>query len=383
MSIQYEQTVFCELRNNYPTWKELSAYLESEEGGQFCIGEEKNDLCLIHYEKGTSNMNLPHSRWFRSVVWNTITNCPMCVAPPKATTTKFPYETMRDAAEHGIISQELVDGVMINCFKKVGEEQLYITTRSKLNATGNFYSSKSFRTLFIECYTGNTIDPTAVEQVIQEQSHHFASPDKEKKEVAIFYSYVIQHVEHRIVEPIERNRCVLIHKGIVYEDGRIHMEDGFPFLQSPYVLAASTQSIKALEFQVVLKDSTGNRWRYRSDKYMSIKSLRGNSPSIIDRFAQIYGQNLIPNYLEYYPEEQVAFSHLLDKMTTIIQTIYQLYIDLHVRKCAGLIDKMYRSHLYALHGIYLSQKKRLTPLEVHMYLHKQPWQRIAFLLKHT
>jgi hypothetical protein len=412
MTIQYEQTVFKDLLEAYPTWKELEAFLESEQGGQFRVVDQKGDLCIIRYEKGVSNMNLPHSRWFRSVVWNTTTNRPMCVSPPKTTQTEFPFSHVDDAVKNGIVSQELVDGVMINCFKKVGDEQLYITSRSKLNAAGNFYSPKSFRTLFIECFTGYNVDPNAVEQVIQERSHKFTSPDQEKKEVAIFYSYVIQHVEHRIVEPIKRNACVLIHKGTVYEDGRMVMEDDFPFVQSNWyeltlekskgsyaqVVGSSGQTIEAWakkifdqsswNFQgMVLKDSTGNRWRFRSSKYTAVKSLRGNSPVVVERYAQLYSQNLIQKYLEYYPEETFVFSFHSDGMNKIVHELYQYYIALHVTKTTTVakIDKMFSSHLYTLHGIYLSQlrpeKKKLTPVEVQTYLHKLPWQRIAFLLR--
>jgi hypothetical protein len=331
----------------------------------------------------------------------------MCVSPPKTTQTEFPFSYVDDAVKNGVISQELVDGVMINCFKKVGDEQLYLTSRSKLNAAGNFYSPKSFRTLFIECYTGYNVDPNAVEQVIQERSHKFSSPDQEKKEVAIFYSYVIQHVEHRIVAPNKRNVCVLIHKGTVYEDGRIKMEDGFPFIQSNmYYLKSpfskeNELSGKTIEewsknifeksswdFQgMVLKDSNGNRWRFRSSKYAAVKSLRGNSPVLVERYAQLYSQNLIQKYLEYYPEETFVFSFHSDGMNKIVQQLYRHYIALHVTKTvsAGGIDKMFSPHLYALHGIYLSQlrpeKKKLTPMEVQIYLHKLQWQRIAFLLR--
>jgi hypothetical protein len=301
---------------------------------------------------------------------------------------------------------------MINCFKKVGDEQLYVTSRSKLNAAGNFYSPKSFRTLFIECFTGYNVDPNTIEQVIQERSNRFTSPDQEKKEVAIFYSYVIQHVEHRIVEPIKRNACVLIHKGMIYEDGTMKMEDGFPFVQSPLcqltsdkskssyaqVVESSGQTIDAWAKKIfdqsswdlqgmVLKDSIGNRWRFRSSKYAAVKSLRGNSPILVERYAQLYSQNLIQKYLEYYPEETFVFSFHSDGMNKIVQQLYQYYIALHVTKTihAAEIDKMFSSHLYALHGIYLSQlrseKKKLNPLDIHVYLHKQPWQRIAFLLR--
>jgi hypothetical protein len=292
----------------------------------------------------------------------------------------------------------------------VGDEQLYITSRSKLNAAGNFYSPKSFRTLFIECYTGYNVDPNAVEQVIQERSHKFTSPDQENKEVAVFYSYVIQHVEHRIVESIKRNACILIHKGTVYEDGRMVVEDGFPFVQSPLcrfpsekgsyaqIVESSGQTIEAWakkvfdqsswDFQgMVLKDSIGNRWRFRSSKYVAVKSLRGNSPVLVERYAQLYSQNLIQKYLEYYPEETFVFSFHSDGINKIIQQLYQYYIALHITKTvsASEIDKMFSPHLYALHGMYLSQlrpeKKKLTPMEIQIYLHKLPWQRIAFLLR--
>ena len=42
----------------------------------------------------------------------------------------------------------------------------------------------------------------------------------------------------------------------------------------------------------VCKDGKGNRWRFRSDKYMSVKSLRGNLSSPVERFSQLYLQNL-------------------------------------------------------------------------------------------
>jgi hypothetical protein len=85
----HNNTVFKELVERYPTWGELEAYLESEEGGRFRIVDRKEETCLIRYEKGVSNMELPHSKWFRSVAWNTTTNLPICMAPPKTTAEPF------------------------------------------------------------------------------------------------------------------------------------------------------------------------------------------------------------------------------------------------------------------------------------------------------
>jgi hypothetical protein len=71
----------------------------------------------------------------------------------------------------------------------------------------------------------------------------------------------------------------------------------------------------------------------------------------------------------------------------IVGTIYNYYVDLHIRKQITVdeIDKVFLPHLYSIHGIYLSYLrstgKRVTLDEIKQYFHKQPWQRIVFLMK--
>jgi hypothetical protein len=141
MLINYQNNVFKGLIERYSTWDELHTYLESEEGGLFRIVDknEENGFCLIRYEKGTSKMDLPHNKWFRSVVWNTKTNRPVCVAPPKAATHELSFKTFKEVTDEGVVCQELLDGFMINCFRIAGDKTLHITSRSKLNAAGKFY----------------------------------------------------------------------------------------------------------------------------------------------------------------------------------------------------------------------------------------------------
>ena len=93
MSFTYTINIFKELVEKYPKWEELCCFLESEDGGLFrVVDKNDNGLCLIRYEKGLSKMDLPHSRWFRSVVWNMRTNRPVCVAPPKSSNDDFSFE---------------------------------------------------------------------------------------------------------------------------------------------------------------------------------------------------------------------------------------------------------------------------------------------------
>lgn len=424
MSINYQNNIFKELVEKYPTWNDLYTYLESNDGGFFRVVDKNDDTgySLIRYEKGTSKMDLPHSKWFRSVVWNTKTNRPVCVAPPKASSQEFLFKTFKELSDAGVICQELLDGFMINCFRVVGDKTLHITSRSKLNAAGKFYSEKSFRELFIDAYMNTSECPLYNETIIQDNSSNILSPDSSKGEVAIFYSFLVQHKENRIVKNIENNRVFVVHKGVVFEDGRIEFEDSpdifkgrsnielFPLsikpakesyaqivLHSPDEKEEQTEVQKWIKnilqerdwqfYGVVFKDASGNRWRFRSEKYYAVKALRGNSPTIRERFAQLYSQNLIQKYLEYYPDEMLQMTIHLMFMNGITKILYDLYADLHIRKVIRVddVNKMYLPHLYNIHGIYLSQLrpagKKVNINEITIYLHKQPWQRISFLIK--
>lgn len=425
MPLIFEINVFSDLIKKYSTWETLKSYLESEEGGLFRIADKDDKgLVLIRYEKGTSKMDLPHSRWFRSVVWNTHTNRPACVAPPKATSTEFPFTSFKEVSDAGVVSQELYDGFMINCFRIVGDESLHITSRSKLDAAGKFYSQRSFRELFTEAYM-NTIgsEPLYSESMIQDSSRQdLIPPDSSKNEVATFFSFLVQHSSHRIVKPVSRDHVYLIHKGIVYADGSISIEDGpETFASKPnieniligvvkakgsyaQVAAKATVEIEGENevqkwiksqmyerdwtFQgLVFKDTRGNRWRFRSEKYGAVKALRGNSATYTERFAQLYTQNLVQKYLEYYSEDALYMGLHSMCMEVIVKKLYDYYVELHITKVkkAEEIEKMYLPHLYSIHGIYLSHlrpnQKKVDYNEIRMYLYKQPWQRLVFLLK--
>jgi hypothetical protein len=404
MTFTFEITIFQDLIQRYPTWDQLHSFLESEEGGLFrIIDKDDKGLCLIRYEKGSSNMTLPHSKWFRSVVWNTISNRPVCIAPCKTSSEEFPYSTFKELESAGILCQENLEGFMINCFQTTNDATVHITSRSKLNAAGTFYSKKTFRELFVEAY----------EDTFQEKENTLFSslskPVEQNGELSVYYSFLVQHMEHKIVKNNTENRVYIIQKGTIYQDGRIVVEDGeletIPFAtittapSYAYILTNQRSmevqewckkilSDKPIDFQgLVFKDRHGNRWRVRSEKYSAIRSLRGNSPSIRDRFCQLYTTNLIHKYLEYYPEDSWSMSIYLLEMNKVIKVLYDLYVQLHIHKTKKVedIDKMFHPHLYSLHGVYLSQLrptgKVMTQHAVQLYLHKQPWQRLSFLIR--
>jgi hypothetical protein len=410
MSIEFENSIFKDLIEKYSEWNALQIFLESEEGGLLrIVDKNQNGLCLIRYDKNISKMDLPHTRWFRSVVWNTITNRPVSIAPPKATSTDFPYQTFNEILEAGIVCEEFLDGFMINCFRMKNDNKLYISSRSKLDATGTFYSSKSFRTLFIESYLPLLVDTDKnKEDWIQIESSALEYPKLLKEESSVYYSFLVQHTEHRIVKPNYHNKVFLIQKGTIYENGNVIIQDHFetfrnstnlrkiPFKDengTKLVMDWINEFMKSMmwDFQgIVLKDKLGNRWRFRSDKYLAVKSLRGNDSNPIERFSRLYTQNLTHTYLTYYFEDSPKFSYYTAIINELFKSIYFNYVEVYILKRKQLnsltdLSKLYVPHLYALHGFYLFKLRpiyqKITIQEIQEYFMRQPWQRLAFLLK--
>jgi hypothetical protein len=393
----FNVNVFNELRAKYSTFESLKGFLESEQGGYIRVIDTlpMKNLCILRYDKQLSNFNLPHTKWFRSVVWDTEKNMPISVAPSKSSNEED-FNVNQDINEYvssGVYCQEFIEGFMINCFKMTGDKGFYITSRSCFDATGNFYSDKSFRELFNDVIT-NSCDNT--NNFLDKYNN---DTNEEKGELSRFYSFIVYHPEHRIVSKVETPGYKEVHSGIVYSDGRVVIQDR---LDIPKIQGLSENqdkksiqeyiqeflSEKDWEFQgLVFKDLSGNRWRFRNEKYQMVKSLRGNNPNPLTRFVQMFQQNITKKYLEFYPEEATYFEVYNLLLFTLTNTILSYYKSLHVYKTVikEEIDKMYWPHLYNLHGQYLAnlreKKQALSVIDVHLYLQKQPWQRVVFLMK--
>lgn len=400
MAFSYDLSVFSTLRMTYPTWEAFQAYMESDTGGSFRIMEQHpSGICLLRYEKGVSSMALPHASWCRSILWDKNTHLPLSIAPPKACEEAIPYATLGEAIEKEAVCQEMLDGWMIHVFRRADDPTLYLASRSHLHATGNFYSSRSFRELFLEAYMGTT-GPFAEETL--QADPFFQGPCVEKKQTAVFYSFLVQHKEHRVVRPIKTNRAVLIQKGVVYETGHVTLTDNplstIPTIvhsahtdetHTPFSLWNSTY-LSRLSWEdqgIVWKDRTGRRWRYRSSAYDLVRSLRGNHACSVDRYAQLYTQNLTHTYLQYFFEDSVPFSFYRVLLQRITKELFQAYLDVHVYRnlTRDRVLSMYHPHLYQLHYIYRTQLRpihaKMNVVTLQKYLYSLPWQRISFLLR--
>jgi hypothetical protein len=349
----YKVDCFKELCTIYPTWSELRAFLDKEHMLiKYETQAETSRHCIIHYNKkvdSSSELAKGWKRWFRSVVWDTETNRPVCVAVSKASEG----EPVGDCVE-----QEYLDGFMINSWTD-SSGKTTIATRSSIGATGTFHSKKTFATLFQEAFDKSIV------QVVN-PSHTFTS-------------YIVQHPENRCVSPVSEPKLYIIHSGFVDADGTVTIVENNNL---PKAVEEPTWKVQGK----VYKDGKGNRWRVRNPAYEMVKHLRGNDARPDVRYIRLRQQKLVDTYLYYYPEDKEKFVEYENKIKLLIQDLYDLYVKVHIRKEVKLeeIEDIYRPHVYALHGYYLSTLKSvgffIRNKEVTDYINKLPWQRLVFLM---
>jgi len=373
---------FKNLLNTYPLWADLNHYLTTPEGGSLRIISCDNRYAIIRYDKAYSKFDLEHVPWFRSVVWDTVTNRPVCVAPPKATEGPFPTtEPLR--------YEEFLEGVMINAFLDASG-QVVLATRSKLGATGTFYSSRSFQDLLTEAL--NTIQ---LKDLFTDST--------------TFLSLLLQHPDHRIVAKLTTPHVYIIHTGSVESDGTVTLKDRVDLSSSSLPLSLSyppsidttdlttmncTAFVQGLAEKrgwmwqgIVAKDGAGRRYRMRSNAYSMIRTLRGDSPRQDVRFLKLRSKQLLETYLYYYADEKDAMWGLEQRLRAITQQLYQAYVNTHITHAIPFMELPVhlKTHVFSLHSLYLGSLKArgffVRKQEVIEYMNRLPIPRVLHLFK--
>ena len=354
--------VFKDLLDRYPTWDVLSAFLQSEEGGSMRIRDSSPPYAVIQYTKGKTNFEAsPHAVWLRSVVWNKVSNRPVCISPRKALKgvpspgTKLTLETF-------------VDGTMINVFATGGE--YHTASRSQLDASGTFYSKKTFHVLFMEALARYGVE--RIEDLFVDR------PTGETPSICM--SFVLQHPEHRIVEKISRPSLHLVQYAVIHSDARVTL--GGPLkgtdavekmrllpIEKDVVFEAETGvedyvQARSVEYGwtwqgLVLKDGDGNRWRLRNGSYGILRALRGNESDSKLRFLRLRREGTLSQYLKHYSEDSELFWKYETALRGQTRAAYDAYTEVHKAHALKLgdIPTPHRTVVYLLHSRYLETLK--------------------------
>ena len=370
----FNTTVYSDLSAKYSNWDALRMFLTSEDGGKLrVVTNENDDLAIIRYTKGMSDFEKTHVPYFRSVLWNKTTNLPVSVAPIKALKGNPPADTP-------VRITDFVDGTMFHAFRY--NNRIRIATRTSLDATGTFYSSRSFCELFEDAFKSLGGKMSFLESVLTEDGD--------------FVSFVLQHPEHKTVASLAGPNFVATYFGKVtgsdvwmssspcsshpvwparlvsYAPHVFEETHTFENSDDAFQMMRSKATAMGYSWQgMVFQGSDGRRWRLRNAAYVAVRTLRGSEANPMDRFVRLRSQGQVKKYLDYFREEantMWVFEQTLRKRT---QELYDSYRDMNKLKTKTMKDLPYclRPHVYALHGMYLAglpkdgtRKESVTPI---------------------
>lgn len=356
-------STFSNWTSTYKTWPELKAWLQASEPGIDIIESEDTAYAILRNSKEkegeaaiAEDAVSETAQLCRSVVWDTEANLPCCVAP---------FAARRDQkvpSDSELRLEDFVEGVMINVFRARGDAETHVTTRSKLDADGSFYSERSFRELFEEAMDAKRTSLDEIEKLIGAPSDDVA---------ATFITMVLAHPEHRVVRTVEQANLWAIYRGTVSNDGTVSFfTEDLPTAWRPKTyslsfkgefaeLKAKFEEIKASKpwfWQGLVVHSGLQRWRFRNAEHDRVrKDLRGTESNSFGRFLRLRSQKRVQEYLRIYQEDSNDFQAFERDYRSLTKTLYAWYCKVHKEHSVAFkaLPKSVQPLVFDLHKFYL------------------------------
>lgn len=355
----------------------------------------------------------------RGVIVNTETNKIVCLPTPRSCHVWQMTDLLNSHTEDmDIILEPLLDGTMINLFYNVEDSDWEISTRTVIGAECRWTSDKSFRDMFNEI----------VEKSFHDKSKFFGQFSKDTS-----YSFVMKHVDNRIVTPVNKNELILVdaykleyvdnvnkvykidihafyndliandleNKGEELEnDHNIYGFSVIKVLKCEKLTGENKDTLMTDFLDVITKYSLENvsymnqgytlkigefRINFKSDLYETVKYLKGNSPKKLYSYIEQRYNGTLTEYLKYFKEDIDKYSLYREKIHIMTQELYDFYCSTFKQKITSLKENVpyqLKPLCYELHGIYLETRKPVHFKMVQDYVNKFPPQRMYFVLKY-
>jgi hypothetical protein len=261
---------------------------------------------------------------------------------------------------------EMMEGTMVNLFWDPNSESWEIST--KKNIGGNYFffrnsydseleepEQKTFRQMFEEVFPLNNLPF-----------------DK-----SYSYSFVLQHPCNHIVVTVENPALYLVMTYRIGEDNtyayvnpkshpnyedfvKMGVKFSRDFVLTPgktleqqfenstnYVLDQIPNLEEALSNPLneytnvgimVTDQETGFRKAYYNNKYLEVKSLRGNNPNLHYQYLMLRKIGKVSEFLRYFPFYRKHFNKFLTHFTLFSERIHKLYWEVRVKKSVSVSD---------------------------------------------
>lgn len=341
--------MISEINKRFPTSELLFAWLRSEEGGRLIVREDwmtpESPLVLIHYNKDTSNMALPHVGAFRSVIWHALENRPVCVGPARGLKFSAAVDAAVDVSSATV--EEFVDGVMINLFQERpgGGGPWRIATRTVIDAECNFYAARGryFADMFWETFHAQGF---CLDMLVPGAT----------------YSFVLQHPEERIVVAPKYGipRLFLVETTPAWTPLNPALAAAKPTAHSDLKtledvkdrVAAWGKRFRSGWQGLVIKAADGTRYKIRSEQYDEARHLRGNQNNRPYIWLERWSDGRLASYLRQYPEEQHDAEAVVNAFKAETKGAHDCYVAVYRERRfpLGQAPAKYRKFLWDAHA---------------------------------
>lgn len=204
------------------------------------------------------------------------------------------------------------------------------------------------------------------------------------------YTFILRHVENRIISNIKENQLIHIHtrNNRTFEEINEKIE-GIKTKEEIYFENYE-------DFNKELKNGSydtrgyiihydNKKYLFETDEYKYVKKLKNNHRNIIYEYLELIQKKKYYEYLEYFPEKEILFKNVENQLNELTNIIHNYYIKKNITKEIKFTDiPIYlRKLLFNLHNIFITKKTIITKEIIYFYLLEQSPGFIISLVKNN
>ena len=299
----------------------------------------------------------------------------LCMAPPKSISYQK-FTQLFEFDNENIEVSQLIEGTMINMFYNHNVDKWIISTRGAIGGQYFYFRNQYYQDKYNECRQVSFYD-MFMEALQTGQNDELNNLTIMKLfDKGHTYSFVLQHPDNHIVIPIERPKLYLvaIHKLAIENNIQVCRSIdkskfiNFEFvnilsgiIDVPTIYTDSNSFEDAIDkyssIQTTPNDvgivfyhkKMGVRTKFLCDRYITMKTLRGNNPNIQFQYICLRRTNKVKEFLNYFPRYKKLFYKFYTQYRDFMKNIHASYINCYIKKTGKHISNKYMPHIYRIH----------------------------------
>ena len=202
------------------------------------------------------------------------------------------------------------------------------------------------------------------------------------------YTFIMRHIENRIIEKVDKNELYHIHTrdNISLKE----LEEDINIKKPSKYIFESFEDLQN-ELDVMTYNSMGyvisyknKKYLYRCKDYENVKDLKGNNFNVDYNYLELKDNNKLDTFINYFPEYKILFKYTENKLSNLYEIIHTFYLNKFIHKTLDFkdININYRTIIYKLHGLFILSKEPTTIKIVEQYINTLKVGHIINLLKY-